>query len=91
MGNSQYSCLFAAHLSVYQQLFENLYDFSCWAHCLSLLKACQSEKHIGQHYTLPSAHIRTLFPHGLPRRFQQQVCAYVYDNPQIVLITHMTF
>lgn len=34
--------------------------------------ACQSEKHFGQYYTLPSAHIPTLFPHGLPRRFQKQ-------------------
>ncbi|XP_056142452.1 28S ribosomal protein S29, mitochondrial isoform X2 [Lampris incognitus] len=31
------------------------------------------EKHIGQYYTLPPEHIRTLFPHGLPRRFQTQV------------------
>uniref|UniRef100_A0A8C9XLS7 Small ribosomal subunit protein mS29 n=1 Tax=Sander lucioperca TaxID=283035 RepID=A0A8C9XLS7_SANLU len=36
-------------------------------------QACQSEKYIGQYYTLPSAHIRTLFPHGLPWRYQQQV------------------
>ncbi|XP_047455870.1 28S ribosomal protein S29, mitochondrial [Mugil cephalus] len=35
--------------------------------------ACHSEKHIGQYYTLPSAHISRAFPHGLPRRFQQQV------------------
>ncbi|XP_054477958.1 28S ribosomal protein S29, mitochondrial [Anoplopoma fimbria] len=35
--------------------------------------ACQSEKQFGQYYTLPSAHVRTLFPHGLPRRYQQQV------------------
>ncbi|TDH11768.1 hypothetical protein EPR50_G00064180 [Perca flavescens] len=35
--------------------------------------ACQSEKHMGQYYTLPSAQIRTLFPHGLPWRYQQQV------------------
>lgn len=35
--------------------------------------ACQSEKHLGQFYTLPSAHIRPLFPHGLPWRYQQQV------------------
>lgn len=34
---------------------------------------CQTEKHIGQHYTLPSAHINTLFPHGLPWRFKQRV------------------
>uniref|UniRef100_A0A8C2WJY6 Small ribosomal subunit protein mS29 n=1 Tax=Cyclopterus lumpus TaxID=8103 RepID=A0A8C2WJY6_CYCLU len=36
-------------------------------------KACQSQKQIGQYFTVPSAHIRTLFPHGLPRRYQQQV------------------
>lgn len=35
--------------------------------------ACQSENHIGQYYTLPSAHVRTLFPQTLPRRYQQQV------------------
>ncbi|KAL7393997.1 hypothetical protein ABVT39_019017 [Epinephelus coioides] len=35
--------------------------------------ACQSENHIGQYYTLPSEHIRTLFPQTLPRRYQQQV------------------
>ncbi|XP_072250306.1 small ribosomal subunit protein mS29 [Leuresthes tenuis] len=35
--------------------------------------ACHSEKHIGQFYTLPSAHVRSLFPHGLPWRYQQQV------------------
>ncbi|XP_022612476.1 28S ribosomal protein S29, mitochondrial [Seriola dumerili] len=38
--------------------------------------ACQSEKHIGQYYTLPSAHIHTLFPRGLPWRYQQQVKAF---------------
>uniref|UniRef100_A0A1A8GQB1 Small ribosomal subunit protein mS29 n=1 Tax=Nothobranchius korthausae TaxID=1143690 RepID=A0A1A8GQB1_9TELE len=30
------------------------------------------EKHIGQFYTLPPSHVRPLFPHGLPYRFQQQ-------------------
>ncbi|KAM4580730.1 small ribosomal subunit protein mS29 isoform 1-T2 [Odontesthes bonariensis] len=35
--------------------------------------AFHSEKHIGQFYTLPSAHVRSLFPHGLPWRYQQQV------------------
>lgn len=35
--------------------------------------ARHSEKHIGQYYTMPSAHIRTVFPHGLPWRYQQQV------------------
>lgn len=44
---------------------------------LCSLQASQSEKHIGQYYTLPSEHIRTLFPHGLPWRYRQQVCAPV--------------
>ncbi|CAK6973558.1 S ribosomal protein S29%2C mitochondrial [Scomber scombrus] len=35
--------------------------------------ACHSQKHIGQYYTVPPAHIRTLFPQGLPWRYQQQV------------------
>ncbi|XP_061572885.1 28S ribosomal protein S29, mitochondrial isoform X2 [Cololabis saira] len=35
--------------------------------------ASQSEKHMGQFYTVPPAHIRPLFPHGLPRRYQEQV------------------
>ncbi|XP_077455896.1 small ribosomal subunit protein mS29 isoform X1 [Stigmatopora argus] len=35
--------------------------------------ASHSEKHIGQFYTISSEHIRTFFPHGLPRRYQQQV------------------
>ncbi|TNN72952.1 28S ribosomal protein S29, mitochondrial [Liparis tanakae] len=33
---------------------------------------CQSQNQIGQYFTLPSAQIRTLFPHGLPRRYEQQ-------------------
>ncbi|XP_071325630.1 small ribosomal subunit protein mS29 [Trachinotus anak] len=35
--------------------------------------ACQSEKHLGQYYTLPSADVQALFTHGLPWRYQQQV------------------
>ncbi|KAM8869471.1 small ribosomal subunit protein mS29 [Spinachia spinachia] len=35
--------------------------------------ACHSERQLGQYYTLPSAHICTLFPHGLPRRYQLQM------------------
>ncbi|XP_041649497.1 28S ribosomal protein S29, mitochondrial [Cheilinus undulatus] len=35
--------------------------------------ACQSERHIGQYYTLRPGEVHTLFPHGLPRRFQKQV------------------
>uniref|UniRef100_A0A8C7YPE8 Small ribosomal subunit protein mS29 n=1 Tax=Oryzias sinensis TaxID=183150 RepID=A0A8C7YPE8_9TELE len=38
-----------------------------------LFSASQSEKQIGQFYTLPAEHIRLLFPHGLPNRYQQQV------------------
>ncbi|KAK2844627.1 hypothetical protein Q5P01_011286 [Channa striata] len=35
--------------------------------------ARQSQKHIGQYYTLPSSHVQNLFPHGLPWRYEQQV------------------
>lgn len=35
--------------------------------------ACQTENHVGQFYKVPASHIRTLFPHGLPPRFQQQI------------------
>uniref|UniRef100_A0A3P8Y897 Small ribosomal subunit protein mS29 n=1 Tax=Esox lucius TaxID=8010 RepID=A0A3P8Y897_ESOLU len=35
--------------------------------------ACQSERHLGQYYTLPTSHLHTIFPHGLPARYQQQV------------------
>jgi len=35
--------------------------------------ACHAEKHAGQYYRLPPATVKTLFPHGLPPRFQQQV------------------
>ncbi|XP_069040775.1 small ribosomal subunit protein mS29 isoform X1 [Lepisosteus oculatus] len=32
-----------------------------------------SERHAGQFYTLPPAEVKTLFPHGLPPRFQEQI------------------
>ncbi|XP_017280437.1 28S ribosomal protein S29, mitochondrial isoform X2 [Kryptolebias marmoratus] len=35
--------------------------------------AHHSEKHINHHYTVPPAHVRSLFPHGFPYRFQHQV------------------
>lgn len=35
--------------------------------------ACQTENHIGQFYTVPPSHIKTLFPHGLQPRYQQQI------------------
>ncbi|KAG9345414.1 hypothetical protein JZ751_009961 [Albula glossodonta] len=35
--------------------------------------ASHLEHHVGQHYTLPPASLRSLFPHGLPPRFQLQV------------------
>lgn len=35
--------------------------------------ACQTESHIGQFYTVPPSHIKTLFPQGLPPRYQQQI------------------
>ncbi|KAK7878849.1 hypothetical protein WMY93_030875 [Mugilogobius chulae] len=35
--------------------------------------ACHTENHAGQFYTVPASHIRTVFPHGLPPRFQEQI------------------
>nr|XP_046254336.1 28S ribosomal protein S29, mitochondrial [Scatophagus argus]XP_046254337.1 28S ribosomal protein S29, mitochondrial [Scatophagus argus] len=56
--------------------------------------ACQSEKHIGQFYTLPSTHIRTVFPHGLPRRYRQQVKTFneacmMVRSPALEVISYM--
>lgn len=78
-GNTLYSCLIAADL--------------CLSSLFVSFQACQSQKHIGQYYTLPPAHIRTLFPHGLSWRYQQQVCAYVCDSVHIILnlLTQMIF
>uniref|UniRef100_A0A672YN88 Small ribosomal subunit protein mS29 n=1 Tax=Sphaeramia orbicularis TaxID=375764 RepID=A0A672YN88_9TELE len=35
--------------------------------------ACQSEKHLGQYYTVPSSHVRAVFPQGLRARYPQQI------------------
>ncbi|XP_032414053.1 small ribosomal subunit protein mS29 [Xiphophorus hellerii] len=35
--------------------------------------ACHSDKHVGQFYTLSSAHVRPLFPDSFPWRYQQQM------------------
>ncbi|XP_068592395.1 small ribosomal subunit protein mS29 isoform X1 [Cebidichthys violaceus] len=56
--------------------------------------ACQSEKQMGQYYTLPSAHIRTLFPHGLPRRYQQQARTFneacmMVRQPSLEVISYL--
>lgn len=56
--------------------------------------ACQSEKHLGQYYTLPSAHLRTVFPHGLPSRFQEQMKTFnegcvMVRQPALELISHL--
>ncbi|XP_029958493.1 small ribosomal subunit protein mS29 [Salarias fasciatus] len=56
--------------------------------------ACQSEKHIGQYYTLPPAHTRPLFPHGLPWRYQQQMktfneACFMVRQPALEVISYM--
>lgn len=56
--------------------------------------ASQSEKHIGQYYALPSAHIRTLFPHGLPWRYRQQVKTFneacvMVRSPALEVISYL--
>lgn len=56
--------------------------------------ACQSEKHLGQFYTLPPAHFRPLFPHGLPYRYQQQVktfneACFMVRPPALEVISYL--
>lgn len=56
--------------------------------------ACQSEKHLGQFYTLPPAHSRSLFPHGLPYRYQQQVktfneACFMVRPPALEVISYL--
>uniref|UniRef100_A0A672KJ85 Small ribosomal subunit protein mS29 n=1 Tax=Sinocyclocheilus grahami TaxID=75366 RepID=A0A672KJ85_SINGR len=41
--------------------------------CPFLSQTYHSERHTGQYYTLPPAHIQKLFPQGLPPRFQLQI------------------
>ncbi|XP_064152468.1 28S ribosomal protein S29, mitochondrial [Anguilla rostrata] len=56
--------------------------------------AHHSEHHLGQHYTLPPATMRSLFPHGLPPRFQLQVktfneCSVMVREPAVEIISHL--
>ncbi|XP_061108722.1 28S ribosomal protein S29, mitochondrial [Conger conger] len=54
--------------------------------------AQHSEQHLGQYYTLPPATIRSLFPQGLPDRFQKQVktfneCSMMVREPALEIIS----
>ncbi|KAG1973910.1 28S ribosomal protein S29, mitochondrial [Pimephales promelas] len=56
--------------------------------------ACHSERHTGQYYTIPPAHIQKLFPHGLPPRFQLQVKTFnegcvMVRPPALELISYL--
>ncbi|KAL2084704.1 hypothetical protein ACEWY4_020222 [Coilia grayii] len=56
--------------------------------------ACHAEVHLGQYYTLPSSHLRTLFPHGLPYRFQLQMKTFnescvMVRQPALEIISHL--
>ncbi|XP_045070875.1 28S ribosomal protein S29, mitochondrial isoform X2 [Coregonus clupeaformis] len=56
--------------------------------------ACHSEQHLGQYYTVPPSHFRTVFPHGLPPRYQQQVKTFnegcvMVRQPALELISHL--
>ncbi|XP_031693471.1 28S ribosomal protein S29, mitochondrial-like isoform X1 [Oncorhynchus kisutch] len=56
--------------------------------------ACQSEQHLGQYYTVPPSHFHTVFPHGLPPRYQQQVKSFnegcvMVRQPALELISHL--
>ncbi|XP_034030617.1 28S ribosomal protein S29, mitochondrial [Thalassophryne amazonica] len=56
--------------------------------------ACHSQKHIGQYYTVPPAHMRNLFPPGLARRFQKQVKTFneacvMVRQPAVEVISYL--
>ncbi|XP_073342247.1 small ribosomal subunit protein mS29 [Pagrus major] len=56
--------------------------------------ACQSEKLIGQYYTLPPAHISTVFPHGFPPRYLQQMKTFneacmMVRSPALEVISYL--
>lgn len=56
--------------------------------------AFQSEKNIGQYYTVPSAHIHKLFPLGLPRRYQRQIKTFneaciMVRSPALEVISYL--
>ncbi|XP_030640574.1 small ribosomal subunit protein mS29 [Chanos chanos] len=56
--------------------------------------ACHADQHLGQYYTLPPAHLRALFPHGLPPRFQLQAKTFnegciMVRQPAVELISHL--
>uniref|UniRef100_A0A8C1UWU1 Small ribosomal subunit protein mS29 n=1 Tax=Cyprinus carpio TaxID=7962 RepID=A0A8C1UWU1_CYPCA len=53
-----------------------------------------SERHTGQYYTLPAAHIQKLFPHGPPPRFQLQIKTFnegcvMVRPPALELISYL--
>ncbi|XP_031431720.1 28S ribosomal protein S29, mitochondrial isoform X2 [Clupea harengus] len=56
--------------------------------------ACHAEVHMGQYYTLSPVHLRTVFPHGLPSRFQLQMKTFnetcvMVRQPALELISHL--
>uniref|UniRef100_A0A4W6FSE5 Small ribosomal subunit protein mS29 n=1 Tax=Lates calcarifer TaxID=8187 RepID=A0A4W6FSE5_LATCA len=54
-------------------VFIFLYGFQLVSSLFVSFQACHSEKHVGQFYTVPPAHVRIVFPYGLPRRYIEQV------------------
>lgn len=56
--------------------------------------ARHGEHHVGQYYTLPPAQVRTLFPHGLPPRYQLQMktfneSCFMVRQPSLELISYL--
>lgn len=56
--------------------------------------ACHTDLHSGQYYTLPASQLRTLFPHGLPPRFQMQIKTFneacvMVRQPALELISYL--
>ncbi|XP_044304629.1 28S ribosomal protein S29, mitochondrial [Varanus komodoensis] len=53
-----------------------------------------TEKHVGQYYTLPLEEVQVTFPHGLPKRFSQQIktfneACFMVREPAVELLTYL--
>ncbi|XP_072572780.1 small ribosomal subunit protein mS29 [Paramormyrops kingsleyae] len=56
--------------------------------------ANHSQQDVGQYYTLPPDQLRSAFPHGLPRRFQQQMKTFnescvMVRQPALEVMSHL--
>ncbi|XP_078061815.1 small ribosomal subunit protein mS29 [Mustelus asterias] len=53
-----------------------------------------TEQHVGLHYTIPTSDLKTILPHGLTRRFQQQIKTFneacvMIRQPALELLSYL--